>query len=224
MGCTHQLVPDDSDLVFWESLMNDAGDKQSYDIFERWLRKVLSLPKRPIWGAINTGQAADRYGDNCHNKPYCPIAEGVNMYWWKEVWPAYKDESDMMFMSGRRGCYALADTIPECTGLTVTWHPSPNGHRLMAETFAYWFLKIALEGLQKHQPAIEFMVRGSEGRPTAELECLLEDPLGKRVDADTTLPHREPKYCGDQCKDAPNWCISSYIPTPKHLQIGNFVT
>merc|ERR1712228_118009 len=57
--CTNQLVPDDSDFVFWESLMNDAGDKQNYEIFERWMRNVLSLPKNPIWGVINTGEAAD---------------------------------------------------------------------------------------------------------------------------------------------------------------------
>ena len=164
--CTNQMVPDDSDFVFWESLMNDAGDKQNYEIFERWVRNALSLPKRPIWGAINTGEAADRYGDRCNDKPYCKIANGVNIYWWKEIRPLYEQSSDMLFASARRGCYALADKVPECSGLTVTWHPSPNGHRLFAETLAYWFLKIAQNGLKKHQAEIEKILNGNNGKPT----------------------------------------------------------
>eukprot|EP01084_Bolivina_argentea_P178819 309075_1 len=222
--CTNQIVPDDSDLVFWESLMNDAGDKRNFPIFERWTRNVLALPKNPIWGAINTGDAADRYGDNCHKKPYCKIGNAVNMYWWRDVRPIYEKSSDFLFVGARRGCYALYDApnVSECTGLSVTWHPSPNGHRLFAETFAYWFLKVTMNGLKKYKTQIENLIKDTNGRPNIELECLLHDPMYKDEN-NAPLPHPQPKYCGASCVITPNWCVSSYVVIPQYQRIANYI-
>ena len=233
--CVSQFSQNDADMVFWESLMNDAGYKNSYDYFETWVRNVVTMPKHPLYGVISTGDATGRYGDACP-KPYCAMTNKVNLYWWKQVEPMYAEMKNGYYMATvafRRGCANLYETKDECKDLTVTWHPGPHGHRLNAEVLAHFYLRVTLDGLNKYGSQINDLLT-KDKQPTLGLECLLGEKEGPKWDSKKHeyLSWQDKKgvsgldsgkYCQDTCSVSPSWCISSYYPMPQHNRIGEFV-
>ena len=53
--CLKSLVGESPDVIFWESVMNDAGSRIVTKTIENHLRNSLSLPKRPVWHAMIAG-------------------------------------------------------------------------------------------------------------------------------------------------------------------------
>ncbi|ETO05910.1 hypothetical protein RFI_31485, partial [Reticulomyxa filosa] len=238
--CVPHFAQEDADMVFWESLMNDAGSNRfsNLDLYEVWVRNVAQMPKHPTYGVINTGEAAGRYGDNCQGVEWCKMTEEVNIFWWAKIEPLYRDVTSMLTVAFQRGCSGKTDSVEPCKHLQITWHPGyillyyfvvyvhiyvhiyayiykgPHGHRLNAEVLGHWLLKVTLEGLQKYASEIEKRLT-KDGRPTLSLECLLADPSRKDVP-------KQPYFCNDKCRE-PSWCASTFFPAPIHTQLESFV-
>ncbi len=88
-----------------------------------------------------------------------------------------------------------------------------HGHRIMAENLAFWYLSIALEGLESWKDEITSRL-SPEGKPTLDLECFLSDP--PRQDE---LPPTN--RCGDDCtKQA--FCTQTAFPARIDEQIESF--
>jgi len=206
------------DVVFWESIMNDAGsDNSRRHTIENHLRNVLSLsggtyngniPNRPLWHAVIAGADASATS----------LYEG-----YKDLIQQYSDFGAGIVEFNAANALKRKNLLKN-EMFYVTWHPGPRGHRLYAEQIAYFYLNATLSVLESiRSPIIDLSKKlnmSKISRPVLEMLELLQD-----APYDTGLPlMKNTKKCQPLCTDAStSHCILGFNPKDRSYDISKFV-
>ena len=218
------------DVVFWESIMNDAGsDDSRKHTMEEHLRNALSLfggtfngnvPNRPLWHAVIAGSNGMRPFD--FDEKAKPIYRGYS-----DLIEQYSDfGAGMVEFNPSMGMNPMKKAQPENWSdehFYVTWHPGPAGHRIYAEILAYFYLDAALSVLadiKETMADLEKTLNMSIARPVLEMLDLLQDaPYEAGLP-----PPSESKKCQPICTDAMNsYCLLGFNPKDSVYEISKYV-
>ena len=224
--CVPQLLGggDDIDVVFWESMMNDAGhDNSDRHMIENHLRNSISLPRRPLWHAMIAGQQGDEPSkfekENADGTLASKKSRRKIYDAWAPLIEYYKEfGAGIVEFKPSNGLNPYLNENNEDAGkYYVTWHPGPQGHRLYADQIGYFYLGALLEVLvdiEKDVLELETSV------PLEEMLNILEEPP-----REGELP--DGYKCNPICTDAGvrpqhQYCMAGFRPLDSHNEFARY--
>ncbi len=146
-------------MMTWESGMNDGGTPPR--VYEGWLRNAIDRPHRYVSTMIS-GMNTDGNGMNVITVP-------GKRFFRPFIYRYFDANQVRAFQIKPKPCAKEYGPDPACAYASISWHPSPHRHRVIAEQIAWNIMKYALNILDDNRDLLFGAIKRVGFKPSYEL-------------------------------------------------------